>query len=432
MMNRGIQYAGFRLVWLGRFDQYGLNTMTTFVHIIGDSPVSLWGLSSRERLHRMLQKSGNATVVEDLAMVPTNSSILLIRGDYMFDSRVLSSLLHTSNVMLEICCETRSSIVAAHVPSRLKDDARDLLHGTVRPNTLPHIQTRTPETLTSAYHAQLKKSDPPFVLPITLEHQSALEQKLFSGAYKGVTDLVTKWVWPRPAQWATRVCIRNGIRANHVTITSLVLVILTGWLFLKGQYGWGLITGWLMTFLDTVDGKLARVTVTSSRIGHVLDHGTDIIHPPLWYLVWGLGLGVFIPEAAWLSLDTVLWLVVGGYVVGRLIEGAFELWLGAFGIFCWRPFDSYHRLVTARRNPNLILLTSATLVGRPDIGLIAVALLTIVSTLILLVRFALAVYAHITSGTLHAWFATLDDVSTDQSLAIRLFATPPTTQATST
>ena len=406
--------------------------MTTFVHIIGDSPVPLWGLSSRERLQRMLQKAGNATVVEDLAMVPTNSSILLMRGDYMFDSRVLSSLLHTSNVMLEVEGETQSSIVAAHVPSRLKDDARDLLHDTMRPDMLPHIHTRTPEALTSAYHAQLKKSDPPFVLPITLEHQNALEQKLFSGAYKGVTDLITKWVWPRPAQWATRVCTQNGIRANHVTIASLLLVMITGWLFLKGYYGWGLMTGWLMTFLDTVDGKVARVTVTSSRIGHALDHGLDVIHPPLWYLAWGFGLGAFIPEMSWLSLQTVLWAIVGGYVVGRLIEGAFESWLGAFGIFCWHPFDSYHRLVTARRNPNLILLTSATLIGRPDIGLIAVALLTIVSTLILLVRFALAIYTRLTSGTLHAWFATLDDVSTDQSLAIRLFATQPTTQATST
>ena len=50
-----------------------------------------------------------------------------------------------------------------------------------------------------------------------------------------------------------------------------------------------------MTFLDTVDGKLARVTVTSSRVGHVLDHGVDLIHPPLWYIAWGLGLATFAP-----------------------------------------------------------------------------------------------------------------------------------------
>jgi len=405
-----------------------MTTMTTFVHIVGDSPVSLWGLSSRERLQRMLQKTGSGTLVEDLTTIPTDSSILLIRGDYAFDARVLTSLLHTPDVMLEVC----KVIVAAHVPSRLKDDVLNVVHGTVHHNTLSHLQTRTLETLTSAYHAQLKKADPPFVLPMTMDNQNALEQKLFSGAYKGVTDLVTKWMWPRPAQWATRVCIQYGIRANHVTIASVVLVVIAGWLFFNGQYAWGLMAGWLMTFLDTVDGKLARVTVTSSRIGHVLDHGTDIIHPPVWYLVWGLGLSAFFPETAWLSLGTVLWVIIGGYIVGRLLEGVFELWLGAFGIFCWRPFDSYHRLVTARRNPNLILLTMATLMGRPDIGLLAVAFLTIVSTLLLLVRLPLAVYTRMTSGPLHAWFAILDDTSTTPSLAIKLFATPPTTQATST
>ena len=42
-----------------------------------------------------------------------------------------------------------------------------------------------------------------------------------------------------------------------------------------------------MTFLDTVDGKLARVTLTSSPFGNVLDHSLDLIHPPFWYWAWG-------------------------------------------------------------------------------------------------------------------------------------------------
>ena len=42
-------------------------------------------------------------------------------------------------------------------------------------------------------------------------------------------------------------------------------------------------------------------------------------------------------------------------------------------IHCWRPIDSYFRTITARRNPNLILLTLGTLAGRPDIGLVLVA-----------------------------------------------------------
>ena len=42
-------------------------------------------------------------------------------------------------------------------------------------------------------------------------------------------------------------------------------------------------------------------------------------------------------------------------------------------------FRSFFRLITARRNPNLLLLTPAALLGRPDIGLILVAIWTALS-----------------------------------------------------
>jgi len=93
------------------------------------------------------------------------------------------------------------------------------------------------------------------------------------------------------------------------------------------------------------------------RFGNILDHGLDLIHPPLWYIAWGLGLEKFQPGIPGLSLCIVIWSIVLGYIGGRLVEGAFQRWLGNFGIFCWRPIDSYFRLITARRNPNLILLT---------------------------------------------------------------------------
>ena len=177
-----------------------------------------------------------------------------------------------------------------------------------------------------------------------------------------------------------------------VTSVSLVLVILAMWAFWNGQYAWGLAAAWLMTFLDTVDGKLARVTVTSSRFGHLLDHGVDLIHPPLWYIAWGLGLETFAPGIPDLSLAWTLWVIVAGYVIGRLVEGACHL-IAPFSSFLWRRFDSYARLITARRNPNLIWLTAGMLLGRPDLGLLAVAAWTALSSVALLVGFAMAARA---------------------------------------
>jgi len=70
-----------------------------------------------------------------------------------------------------------------------------------------------------------------------------------------------------------------------------------------------------MTFLDTVDGKLARTTMTYSSWGNVYDHGIDLIHPPFWYWAWFIGLGgtYSLADPLWIALLAV-WV---GYVVDR-------------------------------------------------------------------------------------------------------------------
>jgi hypothetical protein len=111
-----------------------------------------------------------------------------------------------------------------------------------------------------------------------------------------------------------------------------------------------------MTFLDTVDGKLARTTLTSSKWGDVFDHGIDLVHPPFWYVAWALGLA-----AAGHGLPTACsgrWsgVILVGYVLQRAVEGIAIKWLG-LEIHIWRPIDTWFRQITARRNPNLALLT---------------------------------------------------------------------------
>ncbi len=395
--------------------------MSICAHIFNESPVKLWGLTSRQRKLRVLRAAGVTDIVEDITTVPDNSSVLLLRGDCLFDDRVINYLVQTPGVLLKIPQVPTGLFVAAHVASGQALEARDAIEGTIAGDVLPGVTTETLETLSISFQQRLLKFEPPFVLPITPENKRVLERRLFDWSYKGVTDLITKWAWPRPAQWAVGQCVRFGLRPNHVTITGLLLVILAGVLFAQGRYGWGLLAGWLMTFLDTVDGKLARVTVTSSKFGHYFDHLIDLIHPPIWYILWGLGLGVSPFGFIGLSINTIFWLIVVGYVVGRLAEGVFLAWLGKFGIFCWRPIDSYFRLITARRNPCLILLTTGTIIGHPDWGLIAVAIWTVVTSTFLLGRLLMALIRHQTAGSVRSWFLDIDQTVPKQPLAVRLF-----------
>jgi phosphatidylglycerophosphate synthase len=403
--------------------------MTKHVFIVNDIPVSLWGLSSSERLKRMLVRAGDFAFVKDLASLPAGSSVLILRADFLYEDRIIKRLTNEENTLLQVSINKELVPVAAVVTSQQAVQTSAILSRGSLTADIPGVSTVRLQDWSSGFQEQLRKFDPPYVLPIAADNKLALEEHLYSGSYKGVTDLITKWAWPIPAKWVVRICVKAGITPNAVTIFSLILTIFAGVCFAYGQYAIGLLAGWLMTFLDTVDGKLARVTVTSSKIGHVLDHGLDIIHPPLWYIAWGMGLSIFTPLMSWLSLHNIFGIILAGYILGRVCEGLFQLWLGKFGLFCWRPFDSFNRLITARRNPSLILLSGSLCFGRPDLGLLAVVAWTVFSTFIIFIRLLSALAVKRISGQpIRPWLADIGTVIDSNSLAARTFTKPPLTR----
>src|SRR3546814_19619159 len=122
-----------------------------------------------------------------------------------------------------------------------------------------------------------------------------------------------------------------------------------------------------ISFLDIVDGELSRVTLTSSKWGEVFDHGIDMIHPPFWWWAWWIGLytvGALPP-----GVDAALWIIIGGYVAGRVLDGLFLAWFRIETFIC-RPVDFAFRPITARRNPNLVILPVGRLIGYPGGGFV--------------------------------------------------------------
>ena len=402
--------------------------MSVYLHICHPSPVMIWGMSSAERIGRLLTAGVIPVAEDELSTLPEGDSVLLIRGDYLFDDRLVKQLALTTDVLLQLDAPGQSpSLVAAHVPAGQATQALALLSGpqaqqSAAGSVLPGIAIASPADIGLHFQSKLRKSEAVFVLPITAGNRAVLEQRLFDWSYKGVTDLVTKWAWPWPAKRVVGWCVRLGLSPNQVTLAGFVLVIAAGICFAKGQYLPGLVAAWLMTFLDTVDGKLARVTLQSSRFGHYFDHIIDIVHPPLWYMLWGIGLPVALAATLSMPLSAYFWLILIFYIGGRLVEGTFQWMLGRFGIFCWQPFDSYFRLITARRNPNLILLSLSFLAGRPDLGLVAVTAWTVLSTLGLLARLFYAFYQRMhTKEPLRSWLLDVDSPPYAHTLAARIF-----------
>ncbi len=322
--------------------------------------------------------------------------VVLLRADWVYDESLVRGL---AGAIDDVALKSDDGhVVALSVAAKNATAAEAMLAQSSAP---PAARIVSAAQIADNYNDKLRKREPPFLLPLTAGSLPAIERRTFSGAYKGVTDLVTLYVWPRPARYVTRLCAEAGITPNQVTTASLVLVLAAMWLFWNGHYALGLVAAWGMTFLDTVDGKLARVTLHSSRFGDFYDHSIDLVHPPFWWWAWLVGL----PAAGFSLPDTglILTAIVAGYVLQRVEEGIF---IACFkmDMHVWKRFDSKFRLITARRNPNLLLLTVAVLVGRPDLGILAVAVWTVLSLIVHAVRLVQAGVAR-RDGPLRSWLS---------------------------
>jgi phosphatidylglycerophosphate synthase len=251
---------------------------------------------------------------------------------------------------------------------------------------------------------ELRKRERPFVLPLDPADPEKVERAAYDASYKGVTDALTLYLWRRPAFHLTRWAARAGLSPNQITMVGALLCIATIFLFARADYWWGMATGFGFMVLDTVDGKLARCTGQSSWWGNIFDHGIDLVHPPFWWWAWAEGLNHVGDPFERVYEVLIVASIVVGYVVQRFIEGIFMRRYGMH-IHVWRPVDSKFRLITARRNPNMIILLVSLVFRRPDIGLELVALWTLVSLIFHAVRLAQANARAERGGTLSSWLA---------------------------
>lgn len=204
------------------------------------------------------------------------------------------------------------------------------------------------------------------------------ERTLFQHVYKGVTDVVTRYVWPRPAFWVTRTLAYAGIAPNVVTVVGIVLSFVAAAEFAVAQWELGLLAAWVVTFLDTVDGKLARVTATSSDLGDRLDHVSDWVHPPLWWACAAIGAAGGIGGEFSFALTLSTTAILGSYFGGRASEKLFKRRFG-FNQFLWRPYDGHLRGVIARRNTILLVLTAGALCSQLILSVHVVAVWCVLS-----------------------------------------------------
>jgi phosphatidylglycerophosphate synthase len=372
------------------------------VCVVGKCSLRLFGLTMSERFRRQVAaERQDVRFIDESEIGQVDDPLIIVRSDAVIDTPLVSLLLEQSNLLL-LSSDSRLA-VAAHVAPGKASEAIAILADEASVNVSRDLTPRSPADLKMDFWKSLRKRETPYAFRVTDQTHREIEWRIFMGTYKGATDIVTKHLWPRPAFLVTRWLAPRGISPNMVTFASILLVFLAFYLFLSGSYFFGLLAAWLMTFLDTVDGKLARTTLTSSKWGDVLDHGVDLVHPPFWYIAWAVGLGSSGIDWSSEFFMAVLSAILGGYVLQRIMEGIAIKWLG-LEIHIWRPIDTLFRQITARRNPNLIILTVGAIAARPDLGLIAVAIWTVACLLLHLLQLVQALVEH-RSSPLTSWMS---------------------------
>ena len=361
----------------------------------GANAARVFGLDAETRLRRLGGKAG----VEFAGRWQSGRAAILADLAFAWDPAWLSAIKgRPGTVVMKGDRAVLAHVAAGDDPGPL---AEAMAAATAWTGTsLERLDADTAELSNS----ELRKRERPFVLPLDPADPEPVERAAYDASYKGVTDILTLYLWRKPAFYLTRWAAQAGLSPNQVTLVGAILCVATFFLWMKGIYWPGVVTAFGFMVLDTVDGKLARCTGQSSKWGNIFDHGLDLVHPPFWWWAWANGLNYLNDPFETVYEYMLIGAIVGGYVVQRVIEGIFMRKYGMH-IHVWHRIDSRFRLVTARRNPNMVILVVALLFGRPDIGLEMVALWTIVSLIFHAVRLAQANALAERGGKVVSWLS---------------------------
>ena len=366
----------------------------------------IWGRNLRQRLELLFAREGVDHVITADQIGEQASPVLLVREDCVIDPPLIGLIVQTAGfVLLDDESEMPVPLAVYTDAEEGVSAAKSMQTGSALPKKLA-VGAKRPSELNSSFWTKLRKREIPYARVVTQANYRETEWRMFMGTYKGATDIVTKYLWPKPAFYVTRWLAPTFVTPNIVTTLSAICVLAAFWLFLEGHFITGLAFAWMMTFLDTVDGKLARTTLTSTKWGDVFDHGIDLIHPPFWYAAWAFGL----PAAGFTKWSPefviqILVIIIGGYILQRVLEGI-SIAILKLEIHIWRPVDTMFRLVTARRNPNLVILTLFTvLFFRPDTALAVVALWTLICLALHAIQLLHALYVKSRHGALTSWMS---------------------------
>lgn len=215
------------------------------------------------------------------------------------------------------------------------------------------------------YAPELRGRVAPYCLPMrSADERRAAWPVLLDHVQKRGLDLPGAYFDTPFENVLVRLLASTRVTPNQVTLATLVLAVLVGWLFWHGQLALGLALALVVGVLDGVDGKLARLKLATSKLGE-LEHVGDFLYENLWYLALARGFAVTGGPLFWRAgallvccdlIDNLAYGTVSART-GRLLD---EL----------SPFDAAFRRIGGRRNVYVWIILLAACLRRASLGFV--------------------------------------------------------------
>ena len=318
--------------------------------------------------------------VETAATGDDDSLVLALCGDTYFDPRLLEALLRETRPivlvdsappdMLRALLENRPRIACGYLcgaavvsrgwlreaditgPKFLRQLAQSVEAGAA---SILDVETQP------AYLVNLRRTLRPLWFPAPpAALQPTAERLLLDAAQNGTLDLPAKLHAPIETWIIARLC-RTRVTPNQITLFTAAISAGVTALFFTGHLGVGLAGALAVGVLDGLDGKQARVKVETTPLGkreHVVDYVLE--------LSWWTALAFHFASAHQLRGAYIfLALIVASDLLDRVAKRRVKQRTGR-NLDDLAPIDRFVRLIGARRNIYIWLLTLGLLLRTPS------------------------------------------------------------------
>jgi phosphatidylglycerophosphate synthase len=280
--------------------------------------------------------------------------VVLLEGDGLYDERIVKALCQSTAAL---CI---SNAQAVHPPLAACVDPHSV--GTYSVNDWQHwvqtavdkglIETRSVHHMDSYLPSLRRDVIPQLQRVSTPEAIRDIENAMYHDTFKGVMELVGAYGYRLPVRGLTRFFARTSVTPNMLTALSVVCKFAAIPFFALGWLWTGLLLAWGFVILDSVDGKLARMTVRYSRRAGRIDKGTTLPAYLGWYLALGWhvsGGNVFTPPG---------WAGIALAAFALFDKLSMMYFVRTFGrsLLDYEPVDRQIHLFNARKNLLVVLM----------------------------------------------------------------------------